>query len=402
MTTIFTASCPDLDNFDDCRFDTDKCFNANQFEIYLRRFIFLPINIKRQMPKFSFKTKTVRQNEFLLDIYVRKPKNLEHETLRVHMKNKNHLSAESWSLIVEWLRPLGFIEASFFCELVETEMNEVLSMYKFIVPDAGNVIKSKNPFGSRKEFLVKLVLEDTRIEPFVEVHLSRKKKKLLIEFEFAPIVFLKMTVSSLQMFSDQLATINLFVDPLVEELKSNKFHWLSTLAPHATDCVISDPRNNPADAAALFWDTNRSDKFYKFEVAAAEHDGKGLEHMTPADVKHWSNIIEESAAPAGVQQKCMAEFEKQMSHSQPIMCCSCCGCRLMETMKFVSMDDLLVLELNDPIEIAAYNTIPNLYKAVHNVFQYKSKLMRVHERFLLDVPVGATPAGDVVLFKFTI
>ncbi len=124
--------------------------------------------------------------------------------------------------------------------------------------------------------------------------------------------------------------------------------------------------------------------------------------MTHADVNYWTNIIEESAAPAGVQQKRMAEFEKQMSHSQPIMCCSSCGCRLMESMKFVSMDDLLVLEMKDPIEIAAYNTIPNLYKAVHNVFQYKSKLIRVHERFLLDVPVGATPAGDVVLFKFTI
>jgi hypothetical protein len=401
MTTIFTASCTDLDNFDECKFDTDKCFDANQFEIYLRRFVFLPISCKKQVPKFSFKTKTVRQTEFLLDIYVRKPKNLEHETLRVQMKNKNHLSDEGWLLIVDWLKPLGFIEVSIFCELVEIEINGILSMYKH-VSVANDSMRRKNKFGNHKEFVVKLVLTDSRIESFVEVYLSRKKSKVRIEFESAPIGFLKMTVGSMDNFSEQLATINLFMDPLIEELKSNKFHWLSTLAPHATDCVISDPRNDPADAAALFWDTNRSDKFYKFEVAAAEHDGKGLDHMTPADVNYWSNIIEESAAPAGVQQKCMAEFEKTMSHSQPIMCCSSCGCRLMESMKFVSMDDLLVLELKDPIEIAAYNTIPNLYKAVHNVFQYKTKLLRVHERFLLDVPVGATPAGDVVLFKFTI
>jgi hypothetical protein len=101
MTTIFTASCTDLDIFDDCKFDADKCFDANQLKSTWDDLSFLSISSKKQVPKFSFKTKTVSQNEFLMDICVRKPKSLEHENLRVQMKNKNHLSDEGWLLIVD-------------------------------------------------------------------------------------------------------------------------------------------------------------------------------------------------------------------------------------------------------------------------------------------------------------
>jgi hypothetical protein len=92
----------------------------------------------------------------------------------------------------------------------------------------------------------------------------------------------------------------------------------------------------------------------------------------------------------------MLEFEKQMNHNQTIMCCASCGSRLMEPMEYITLDSARVLVITDLEELAAYNAIPNLYKAVHNVFQYKVSLYRVHERFLHNVLFGATPPGNSI------
>ncbi len=75
------------------------------------------------------------------------------------------------------------------------------------------------------------------------------------------------------------------------------------------------------------------------------------------------------------------------------MCCASCGCKKMENMRAVVISELYALRLNEQ-EIMTYQNIPEVYKAVHNVFQHKNySLYFLHERFLNNVPEGATPRG---------
>ncbi len=75
------------------------------------------------------------------------------------------------------------------------------------------------------------------------------------------------------------------------------------------------------------------------------------------------------------------------------MCCASCGCKKMEVMRLVSFGELNALRLNEQ-EMVTYHNIPEVYKAVHNGFQHKNcSLYFVHERFLINVPDGATPRG---------
>jgi hypothetical protein len=401
METVFSVSCTADGILSQLAFDPDVPFNGDQMAIYLKRFLFVYEGIKnKKAPQFTVRRNPNKRNSNLQNIMiitVSKPSSLESKSISIETRDPQLICLEEWSKIVEWLKQFGLIDLEFFCLIVENNLNELLSKFKFDSNSAETLKLKKNPYGQRKQFVAKVNIDiiTNKIESSVNINLNRRRPRIKLSFSFAPIDFLKIDNSSVSNLEKELLLINIVKDAnFVEVSITNNFDWLSTICPDGINCIINDPGSNPADAVALFWDQARNDKFRDLEAIAATHDGQGLDNMSPEDVAYWTDIIDNSGAPADVQRKCMLEFEKEMNHNQTILCCASCGCRLMESMTYISLEDVRLLEIKDAKDIAAYNAIPNLYKAVHNVFQYKDRLYRVHERFLENVPLDATPPGN--------
>jgi hypothetical protein len=294
-TTLFSASCSHQQFLKDYTFDAEKVFNGNQFDLYLKRFVFVSNQLNFKVPPtFIVRKKLLKRNKHSVQtetthigtISVSTPLLFSHESFTFDLINNDYITLDMWLKVIDWLKKFGLFELEFFCGIVEEDsLNPLLSEFKF---DKLFFDSTRRKPPKIKEFKAKLVLsQENKIQPSVNLQLNRERS-VTLNFEFAPVVLVQISDDSVLLLSKDLAQVNIIKEPKYEENSTNSFDWHTVSGPNGVDCVITDPGNNPAHAVGLFWDQARYDKFHDFEVAAATHDGQGLNHMKPDDVTYWT------------------------------------------------------------------------------------------------------------------
>jgi hypothetical protein len=240
METVFSVSCPADGILSQLAFDPDVPFNGDQMAIYLKRFLFVYEGMKnKKAPQFTVrrnpnKKKSNLQN--IMIITVSKPSSLESKSISIETMDPQLICLEEWSKIVEWLKQFGLIDLEFFCLIVENNLNELLSKFKFDSNSAETLKLKKNPYGQRKQFVAKVNIDiiTNKIESSVNINLNRRRPTKL-SFSFAPIDFLKIDNSFVSNFAASLLdcgrTIHGLLDlPFIVTDKDGIYKELSTTA----------------------------------------------------------------------------------------------------------------------------------------------------------------------------
>lgn len=371
-------------------FDPKVRFDSKSFRHFLARFIYLGVN----QPKFvCSKKRSIDGHAVIVGIVVHKKNvSVADKEIKLFLNKNDGLLDTSWEKLVVWLHAWQYVMLENYVSLIKAELDNILLCYSV---DESNVRRAKILHKIEyKVFEAEVCVVDSKILPTVNITLD-KRKKLTLLFVGIPIKTIKICDSNIAEFRDALISFGFIIKNGFGSSKGNVFDWLSVAAPNVTESVLLEPNQNPAEAVGLMWDMSGLDKFHKFEQAAAQNNGKGLDSMDAADIIHWTKVFKDVSTSKATQATCMQAFEEEMDHFQPIMCCACCGCRRMESMKYTKMDDLKMLQITDKTELKSYLEIPDMYKAVHNVFQFRDHFYRVHERFLRHVPLAATPAGSL-------